>query len=340
VFQTPTLILKDNIEVLRNFQIQILEKLVLGFESLPLKLLEKCPDFDSSVFVKLKSLRQKLKAKLKLTGALLKRKNLNDISFISDDDKDITENLVSSGEQSEKSSEMHISNLVTNNDKICRRLSAEVTDPNEDDEFSYRNDNISSRLLPEDANFEEEEEEEQYFNGVSLNETSAVKTQHSGNDNYSSLVSENKPLLNTLSSAQDVNSTRNHLASFTASLTEEKIIKPPTKVAFKFKTPTSFAARSASATIMNMNVGSLVSLNDCVSQVGVKFNHPSLESPSGLQGFQRNHEIPPRFQLSTTKSEHSMQQSDCNCNKPANQWVTSFTSPIVEAQSPGVHSCK
>lgn len=332
--------MKDNVEVLRNFQTQILEKMVSGFESVPLKLLEKCPEFDSSVFVKLKSLRQKLKAKQKLTGALLKRKISIEIPFSSPDNTDIVENPVSNRGKSAKSSNVQKSNVVANNDNISRRLSLEVADLNEGDECCYDNDNISSRLSPEGADFSEMDE---YFNGDAFNGASVVKTTCSSSDNYSgsfsprSLVSGNKQLVNRLSSSQCVNSTRTASVSLNDSIVEEEVLRPPTKVAFKFKTPTSFTKKSGS---VNMNAGSPVSVNGCVSQIGDSFNKPSLESFSGLQRFQRNPETPPRLQISTTKSDHSVQQSDYSFNKPANQWITSFNYPIVEAQSPRGHSSK
>ncbi|XP_021933104.1 Bloom syndrome protein homolog isoform X2 [Zootermopsis nevadensis] len=329
--ETPTLILKDNIDVLRNFQFQILEKLVSGFESLPLKLLEKCPEFDSSIFIKLKSLRQKLKAKQKLTGALLKRKL--SVEVPSPDNRDIIENPALNREKAAKLSNMRVPNVVTNNDNISRRLSPEVADLNEVEECCYDNDNISSRLSPEGANFSEMDE---YLNDNAFNEASVVKTTCSSSDNYSSpysprsLGSNTKPLINRLSSSQCLNSTRTALALFNDSIVEEEVLGPPVKVAFKFKTPTSFGKKSD---CVNMKAVSPVSVGGCLSQIGYNFN----TSP-GLRMLQRNSETPPRLLISATKSNHSVQQSDYSFNKPANQWKTSFNYLTVEAQSPRSHT--
>ncbi|XP_023724702.1 Bloom syndrome protein homolog isoform X2 [Cryptotermes secundus] len=336
--ETSTVILKDNIEVLRNFQIQVLEKLVSGFESLPLKLLEKCPEFDSNIFVKLKSLRQKLKAKLKLTGALLKRKVSAEMSFSSADNSDIADNPVSSREQSEKLSEMHVSSSIASSDEISRRLSPKVADFSEVNECVF--DKISSRLEPEGSDFKEADE---CYNGDSLTKTIAVRTSCSGGDSYSSsfspkiLVSENKPSENKYS-VQGVSSSRTALSSLHDSLTEDQALKLSTKVTFKFKTPTSFAVRSDTATSVMKTAGSPVSVGVCVSQIGDNFHKPSMESLSGLQSFQRNAETPPRLQLSTAASDHSAQQSAYNFNKPANQWITGFNYPLIEAQSTTPHS--
>jgi hypothetical protein len=329
--------LEDNIEVLRNFQIQILEKMVSGFESLPLILLEKCPEFDSNVFIKLKSLRQKLKAKLKLTGALLKRKISTEVPFSSSDNTDVIENPVLNRPQSAKSLDMHIPNVVGNNDNISRRLCPEVADLNEVDECYYDNDKISNRLSPDGADFNEMD-----VNDDSFSEASTVKTTCSSSDNYSTsrspriLVSKNNPLLNRLSSAECVNSARTDLASLNNSV-EEQALRPPIKVAFKFKTPTSFTKKSDS---VNTNAQSPVLVDGSVPQIGDNVNKPSLESASGLQRFQRNHETPPRLQSSTTKSDYSVQQSDYNFNNPADQWITSFSYPVVEAQSSRGHTSK
>jgi hypothetical protein len=288
--------------------------MVSGFEALPLKLLEKCPEFDSSVFVKLKSLRQKLKAKQKLTGALLKRKISIEVPGCSLDDTDIVENPALSRGKSAKTSNINISNVVADNDNISR-LSSEVADLNDVNEC-HGYDNIHSRLSPEGVNFSARDE---YFNDGVFSDASVVKTTSSSIDNYSSsfsptiLVSDTKPLVNRLSSSQCVNSTRTALVSLSHSTVKKDVLRPPTKVAFKFKTPTLFTKKSGS---VNMNAGG-------------DFN----KSPSGLQMLQRT-ETPPRLQLSATQSDHSFQHSDKSFNKPACQWITSFNYPIVESQSP------
>jgi hypothetical protein len=331
-FQTPTIILEDNIEVLRNFQLQVLEKLVSGFESLPLKLLAKCPEFDSDIFVKLKSLRQKLKAKLKLTGALLKRKLSTEVSFSSADNSDITENPVPSKEQSEKLSDMHVSNLVASSDKISRRLSPQVTDYIEVNE--YVSGKISSRLEPEGSDVKETDE---YYNGDTFTKMIAVRTPCSGSDNYSTsfspriLESEDKPSENK--PAQGISSSRTAFSSSNDNLIEDQALRLPTKVSFKFKTPTLSAARGDTAHNICKNPGNPVSIYGCVSQLRDNFNKPSVESLSGPQSFQKNIETPPRLQLSAATTDHSVQQSVYDFNKPANQWITSFNYPVIEAQS-------
>lgn len=307
--------------------------MVSGFESLPLKLLEKCPEFDSNIFVKLKSLRQKLKAKLKLTGALLKRKVSSEMSFSSADNSDIVENPISNREQSEKLSEMHVSTLIASDDEIPRRLSPRVADFSEVNECVF--DKISSRLEPQGSDFKEADE---CYNGDSLTKTIAVRTSCSGSDSYSSAfspkisVSKNKPSENK-NSVQDVSSSRTALSSLNDSLTEDQALRPPTKVTFKFKTPTSFAVRSDTATSISKTAGSPVSVHGSVSQIGDNFNKPSMESLSGLQSFQRNAETPPRLQLYTAASDHPVQQSAYDFNKPANQRITGFSYPMIEAQS-------
>jgi hypothetical protein len=339
-FQTPTIILEDNVEVLRNFQIQVLEKLVSGFESLPLKFLEKCPEFDSDIFVKLKSLRQKLKAKLKLTGALLKRKLSTEVSFSSADNSDICENPVSSKEQSEKLSEMHVSNKIPSNDEISRRLSPQVT--NYIDMNECMPGKISSRLEPEGSDFKEMDE---HYNGDSFTKTIAVRTLCSGGDNYSSsfsprnLVSEDKSSENK-PSAQGVSSSRTAFSSLNENLIEDQALRPTTKVSFKFKTPTLSAARSDAAHNVSRNAGSPVSVYGCVSQIRNNFNKPSVESFSELQRFQRNVETPPRLQLSAPTTDHSVDQSVYDFNKPVNQRITGFSYPVIEAQSTRTHSRK
>jgi hypothetical protein len=65
-----------------------------------------------------------------------------------------------------------------------------------------------------------------------------------------------------------------------------------------------------------------------------------MESLSGLQSFQKNVETPPRLQLSTAASDHSVQQSAYDFNKQANQWITGFNYPVIEAQSATTHSRK
>jgi hypothetical protein len=332
-FQTPTIILEDNVEALRNFQIQILEKLVSGFESLPLKLLAKCPEFDSDTFVKLKSLRQKLKAKLKLTGALLKRKLSTEVSFSSADNSDIIENPVSSKEQSGKLSDMHVSNLVATSDNISRRRSPKVTDYIDVNECV--SGKISNRLEPEGSDVKEMDE---YYNGDTFSKTIAVNSPCSGSDSYSTsfspriLVSEDKPSENK-PSAEGVSS-RIASSSSNDNLIEDQALRLPTKVSFKFKTPTLSAARGEAA----HNV--CKSARSPVSQIRDNFNKPSVQSLSGPQSFQRNIETPPRLRLSAAPTGHSVQQNVCDFNKPANQWITGFSYPVIEAQSTRTHNRK
>jgi hypothetical protein len=309
--------------------------LVSGFESLPLKLLEKCPEFESDVFVKLKSLRQKLKAKLKLTGALLKRKLSTEVSFSSADNSDIIENPVSSKEQSE----MHVSNLVANNNETSRLspLSADYIEVNE-----CVFDKISSRLEPEGSDFKEVQE---YYNCDSHTKMIAVRTPCSGSNSYSSyfspriLVNENKPS-EIKSSSQGGGSSRSVLSSLNDILIEDQALRLPTKVSFKFKTPTSFTARSGTAHVVSKNEGSPESLDGYVSHIKDNFNKPSVESLSGLRRFQRSAETPPRLQLSATGCDRSVQQNAYDFDKPANQWITSFNYPVTEAQSTRTHSRK
>ena len=335
LFQTPALTLENNIEVLRNFQVQVLEKLVSGFESLPLKLLEKCPEFDSIIFLKLKSLRQKLKAKLKLTGALLKRKTSSEVSFSPSGNTDINESPVSSREWSTKSSD-----LVAI-DKISEQFSVEAAGISEVNERFY--DKTANRLPLEVSNFEEVDE---CYTGYSSGKMSAVQNACSSSDKCSSfyspniLVSEKKLLEKKLSSSQDVNSSRTTVASLCDSLMEEQALRPPTKVAFKFKTPTSFIARSVNTVTVNMNTGNAVSLDGCLSQMGDNLNKTSSESCSGLQSFHRNPETSPRLHLSATKCNYSPKQSACSFNKPANQQITSFNYPVVETHTSRSHSSK
>lgn len=258
------------------------------------------------------------------------------MSFSSADNSDIADNPVSSREQSE----MHVSSSIASNDEISRRLSPKVVDFSEVNECVF--DKISSRLEPEGSDFKEADE---YYNGDSLTKTIAVRTSCSGSDCYSSsfspkiLVSENKPSENKYS-VQSVSSSRTALSSLHDSLTEDQALKLSTKVTFKFKTPTSFAVRSDTATSVMKTAGSPVSVGGCVSQIGDNFHKPSMESLSGLQSFQRNAETPPRLQLSTAASDHSVQQSAYNFNKPANQWITGFNYPLIEAQSTTPHSRK
>lgn len=313
----------------------MLEKLVSGFESLPLKLLEKCPEFDSSTFLKLKSLRQKLKAKLKLTGALLKRKTSSVVSFGPAGNTDINESPVSSKEWSAESSD-----LVAI-DKISGRFSVEAAGISELNECFY--DKTASRHPLEGSDFEEVDE---CFNGYSSDKMSAVQNTCSGSDKCSGfystdmLVSEKKPLEKKLSSYQDVNSSRTAVASLCDSLMEEQALRPPTKVAFKFKTPTSLIARNVNTVTVNMNTGNAVSLDGCLSQMGDNLNKTCLESRSALQSFHRNPETSPRLHLSTTKCNFSPEQSACSFNKPANQQLTSFIYPVVEPRTPRSHSSK
>lgn len=312
----------------------MLEKLVSGFESLPLKLLEKCPEFDSSIFLKLKSLRQKLKAKLKLTGALLKRKASSEVSFNPAGNTDIYESLVSSKEWSAKSDLIAI-------DKISGRFSLEAAGISDVNECLY--DKTANRLPLEGSDFEEVDE---CFNGYSSDKISAVQNMCSDSDKSSCfyspniLVSEKKPLEKKLSSSQDVNSSRTAVASLCDSLVEEQALRPPTKVAFKFKTPTSFIARSVNSVTLNTNTGNAVSLDGCLSQMGDNLNKTSSESHSALQSFYRNPETSPRLHLSTTKCNFSPKQSACSFNKPANQQLTSFNYPVVETHTPRSHSSK
>jgi len=333
--QTPTLTLENNIEVLRNFQVEVLEKLVSGFESLPLKLLEKCPEFDSSIFLKLKSLRQKLKAKLKLTGALLKRKTSSEVSFSPAGNTDVNESLVSSKEWSAKSSDL----IAT--DKISAQFSLEVAGISDVNECFY--DKTANRLPLEGSDFEEEDE---CFNGYSSDKISAVQNVCSGSDKSSGfyspniVVSEKKPLEKKLSSSQDVNSSRTAVASLCDSLMDEQALRPPTKVAFKFKTPTSFTARSVNSVTLNMNTGNAVPLDGCLSQIGDNLNKTASELHSALQSFRRNPETSPRLHLSTTKCNFSPKQSACSFNKPANQQLTSFNYPVVETHTSRSHSSK
>jgi len=313
----------------------VLEKLVSGFESLPLKLLEKCPEFDSSIFLKLKSLRQKLKAKLKLTGALLKRKTSSELSFIPAGNTDINESLFPSKEWSAKSSDLIAI------DKISGQCSVEAAGISDVNECFY--DKTENKLPLEDSDFEEVDE---CFNGYSSDKISAVQNVCSGSDKSSSfyspsiLVSEKKALEKKLSSSQDVNSSRTAVASLCDSLMEEQALRLPTKVAFKFKTPTSFIARSVNSVPLDMNTGNVVSLDGCLSQMGDNLNKTSSELHSALQRFRRNPETPPRLHLSTMKSNFSPKQSACSFNKPTNQQLTSFNYPVVETHAPRSHSSK
>lgn len=308
----------------------MLEKLVSGFESLPLKLLEQCPEFDSSIFLKLKSLRQKLKAKLKLTGALLKRKTSSVVSFGPAGNTDINKSPVSSKEWSAESSD-----LVAI-DTISGQFSVEAAGISEVNECFY--DKTASRHPLEGSDFEEVNE---CFNGYLSDKINAIQNTCSGSDKCSSfyspdvLVREKK-----LSSSQDVNSSRTAVASLCDSLMEEQALRPPTKVAFKFKTPTSFTARNVNAVTVNMNTGNAVSVDGCLSQMGDNLNKTSLESRSALQSFHRNPETSPRLHLSTTKSNFSPEQNLCSFNKPANQQLTSFIYPVVEPRTPRSHSSK
>lgn len=334
-FQTPSLTLENNIEVLRNFQVEVLEKLVSGFESVPLKLLEKCPEFDSSIFLKLKSLRQKLKAKLKLTGALLKRKTSSEVSFSTAGNTDINESLVPSKEWSAKSSDLIAI------DKISGRFSLEAAGISDANECFY--DKTANRVSLEGSDFEEVDE---CFNGYSSDKISAVQNMCSVSDKSSSfyspniLVTEKKPLEKKLSSSQDVNSSRTAVASLCDTLMEEQALRQPTKVAFKFKTPTSFIARSVNSVTLNMNTGNAVSLDGCLSQMGDNLNKTSSESHSALQSFHRTPETSPRLHLSTVKCNFSPKQSACSFNKPANQQLTSFSYPVVETLTPRSRSSK
>jgi hypothetical protein len=321
-------------EVLRDFQLQVLEKLVSGFESLPLKLLEKCPEFDSGIFLKLKSLRQKLKAKLKLTGALLKRKTSSEVSLRSAGNVCVNESPVSSREQSAKSSD-----LVAI-DKISRQFFLEASGFSQVNErFS---DKISNQRPLQGSDFMEVDV---CLNGDLSNKANSIQSTCSANDKYSSffspnvLVSEKKQSEKKFS-YQDLNSNRTAVASLCDSLMEEQAPRPPTKVAFKFKTPTSFAARSVNTVTVNVNAGSPVLFDGCLSQMGDNLNKTSLELLSGLQSFQGNPETSPRSHLSSTKSNQSPQQSACSFNKSTNQETTSFNYPIVETQTPSAHSSK
>jgi len=313
----------------------VLEKLVSGFESLPLKLLEKCPEFDSSIFLKLKSLRQKLKAKLKLTGALLKRKISSEVSFSPAGNTDINESLVSSKEWSAKSSDLIAI------DKISGRFSLEAAGISDVNECFY--DKTANRLPLEDSDFEEVDE---CLNGYSSDKISSVQNMCRGSDKSSSfyspniLVSEKNPIKKKLSSSQDVNSSRTAVASLCDSLMEEQALRPPTKVAFKFKTPTSFIARSVNSVTLNMNTGNAGSLDGCLSQMGDNLNKTSSESHSALQSFHRTPETSPRLHLSTMKCNFSPKQSACSFNKPANQQLTSFNYPVVETHTPRSRSSK
>ncbi|CAG2053938.1 unnamed protein product [Timema podura] len=66
--------LKQNVDSLNDIHMQILEKINLAFEAIPLELLKLLPGFDNNTFVKLRTLRQKIKAKIKLTESF----NLNE----------------------------------------------------------------------------------------------------------------------------------------------------------------------------------------------------------------------------------------------------------------------
>ncbi|XP_066993221.2 recQ-like DNA helicase Blm isoform X2 [Anabrus simplex] len=61
-----------NLKALNNV---ILEKVFMAFEAIPHSMLESLPGFSHHIFIKLRSLRQKAKAKLKRTEAYLKKNN-------------------------------------------------------------------------------------------------------------------------------------------------------------------------------------------------------------------------------------------------------------------------
>lgn len=72
--ETSYTTLKETKASLLNIQLKILEKVFSTFDAIPLMILDKLPGFNQSVYMKLKSLRQRVKAKLKLADVLVKRK--------------------------------------------------------------------------------------------------------------------------------------------------------------------------------------------------------------------------------------------------------------------------
>lgn len=300
--ETPTLILEDNIEAQKDFQLQILDKMVSSFESLPIKLLEQFPEFDSDIFIKMKSMRQKLRAKSKLTGAILKRKkNACETSFTANTDNNDFDTAHTSNLRPDFSS-----NLASCNSKTLNRVSHNVPnywDVDEDFSDSSFQSNMTSDV---------KDREEEDFDVTNFSNTSS----------RTSFSDVNSEKIIKSSNTQNVNSGKNMVSSVNNNLAEEPLSKPVTKGAFKFKTPTSFAMRSEK----NHCGGTPLSTSDVMAK-----NKETSHLISGLQRFQK---CEPSSMTSNSNLGFTSPKSNDNFNKTSNSWTNNFNYPIAKEESP------
>ncbi|XP_069695186.1 recQ-like DNA helicase Blm isoform X2 [Periplaneta americana] len=293
--ETPTLMLEDNIEALKDFQIQVLEKMVSGFESMSLKLLEKCPGFDSGTFVKLRSLRQKLKAKLKLTGTLLKKKKSANVSVCSSDYADIIENSFSN--------------------KGCEPSSSELCNKN-----SVSNARVTSGLPSRDPDYYDDFYDEEFDTSLDFITTKTTSESKSSSNSSRTLVgSDFYSQTKSPANKQTGNSTKTSSVNDTI---EEPSPKPSAKTTFKFKTPFLESQKSYSlASAASKNESSPISVSS-VSRLGDVSGVALFKSPPG---FSKSSEQSP----SARSNQQGVEES-----RTTNKWNNTFNYSIREAPSP------
>ncbi|XP_049765144.1 Bloom syndrome protein homolog isoform X1 [Schistocerca cancellata] len=126
--ETPYTTLKEVKASLLNIQLKILERVFSTFDAIPLVILDKLPGFNQSVFLRLKSLRQRVKAKLKLADVLVKRKAalIRERASISASD-DSPDKRVSTGERTIKREKQSSVSPLKLKDKRKENISTKIS---------------------------------------------------------------------------------------------------------------------------------------------------------------------------------------------------------------------
>ena len=270
--------------------------MVSSFESLPINLLERCPEFEPDIFLKMKSLRQKLRAKLKLSGALLKRKkNSCEISSASVPNKSTSDSDI--GQASSSHSNLG-SNLVSNYKTLSKV--AYSNDP----DFWDANEEYSDNSFQSNTNNRDDDLDVTYFPDNSFSRTSSAQLNSDEKLNSSVIQNINSDVLTSNSS-------------------EEGVTKPITKGAFKFKTPTSLTLRNE-----KNKSGSPLSVNGLVEKGGNK------KSSELITSFQRFQKTEPSVMKPDTHLGFTSSNSCDNFSKASSSWTNNFKYPIAEEVSP------
>ncbi|PSN41142.1 hypothetical protein C0J52_05200 [Blattella germanica] len=293
--KTPVLILEDNIEVLKEFQLQILEQMVTSFEALPVKLLEKCPGFDCAIFMKLKSLRQKLRAKIKLTSGLLKRKK---------SDLDTSVSLLENVETCDNTK--HLSRLPPPSTKtINSKKFVDAFDPENIDDWEA---------------LEELSDDDSFQSNTSLNTVKPAMASSSRTSTSTTSVLRSSSDTNVVNKSvflQDLNNSIGYSAVPNENLLLDTTAKPVTKSAFKFKTPSSFPSKSDTGNCRK----DLEPINKPLQR------NVSSDFVSVLQKFQK---AEPNVLKSKSDLDISAQKSSSSMNKASSSWSDNFNYPATE----------